>query len=54
MGEVITGKQMTAVPLNGRSFTDLLALQSGVVPTTLSHRTPRRMSESAPFRHQAI
>jgi len=34
MGEVITGKQMTSVPLNGRSFTDLLALQSGVVPVT--------------------
>ena len=29
-----SGAQMTAVPLNGRSFTDLLALQSGVVPTT--------------------
>ncbi len=34
MGEVITGKQMTGVPLNGRSYTDLLALQSGVVPVT--------------------
>ena len=34
MGQVITGKQMTAVPLNGRSYTDLLALQSGVVPVT--------------------
>jgi hypothetical protein len=34
MGEVITSKQMTAVPLNGRSYTDLLALQSGVVPVT--------------------
>lgn len=34
MGQVITGKQMTAVPLNGRSYTDLLALQSGVVPAT--------------------
>ena len=34
LGEVITGKQMTAVPLMGRSFTDLLALQSGVVPVT--------------------
>ena len=34
MGEVITGEQMAAVPLNGRSFTDLLALQSGVVPVT--------------------
>ncbi|HTB10357.1 MAG TPA: TonB-dependent receptor [Bryobacteraceae bacterium] len=34
MGEVITGKQMTAIPLNGRSYTDLLALQPGVVPVT--------------------
>jgi len=33
-GEVITGQQMTAVPLISRSFTDLLALQSGVVPVT--------------------
>ena len=32
MGEVITGKNMTAVPLNGRSYTDLLALQPGVSP----------------------
>ena len=34
MGEVITGKQMTSVPLISRSYTDLLALQSGVVPIT--------------------
>jgi hypothetical protein len=34
MGDVITGGQMTAVPLNGRSFTDLLALQPGVTPVT--------------------
>ena len=34
MGEVITARQMTAVPLNGRSYTDLLALQSGVIPVT--------------------
>src|SRR5271165_1822085 len=33
-GEVITAAQMTAVPLNGRSFTDLLALQPGVAPMT--------------------
>jgi hypothetical protein len=31
MGEVITGKEMTDVPLVTRSFTDLLALQPGVV-----------------------
>ncbi len=34
MGEVIDGKQMTSVPLNGRSFIDLLALQPGVSPYT--------------------
>jgi hypothetical protein len=33
-GEVITGAQMTSVPLNGRSFTDLLSLQPGVAPVT--------------------
>src|SRR5882724_8353081 len=32
LGEVVTGKQMTSVALNGRSFTDLLALQPGIVP----------------------
>ena len=31
-GEVIDSKQMTAVPLNGRAFTDLLSLQSNVSP----------------------
>ncbi|MGB6633102.1 MAG: carboxypeptidase regulatory-like domain-containing protein [Terriglobales bacterium] len=34
IGEVITGARMTAVPLNGRSFTDLLSLQPGVAPVT--------------------
>ena len=34
MGEVITAAQMTSVPLNGRSYTDLLTLQPGVAPTT--------------------
>ena len=33
-GEVITGREMTAAPLNGRSFTDLLALEPGVAPST--------------------
>jgi hypothetical protein len=32
MGEVVSGNSITAVPLNGRSYTDLLALQPGVVP----------------------
>ncbi len=31
-GEVIGGTHMTTLPLNGRSYTDLLALQPGVAP----------------------
>ncbi len=34
LGEVVTGRSMTAVALNGRSFTDLLALQPGIVPVS--------------------
>ena len=34
MGEVIGSKSMTAIPLNGRAYTDLLALQPGVSPYT--------------------
>jgi carboxypeptidase family protein len=33
MGEVINSQKITAVPLNGRDFTDLLSLQPGVVPS---------------------
>jgi len=38
MGQVVTGASMTSVALNGRSFTDLLALQPGIVP--MSTQTP--------------
>ncbi len=34
MGEVINSAKMETVPLNGRSYTDLLALQPGVAPTS--------------------
>jgi len=34
LGQVVNGKSMTAVALNGRSFTDLLALQPGIVPVS--------------------
>ena len=34
IGEAISQKKMIGVPLNGRSFTDLLALQPGVVPAS--------------------
>ena len=42
LGEVIESEKITSVPLNGRAFTDLLALQPGVSPysgTTESGRT---------------
>ncbi len=32
VGQVVTGNEMTSVGLNGRSYTDLLALQPGIVP----------------------
>lgn len=32
VGEVVSQKEMTQVALNGRSYTDLLALQPGIVP----------------------
>ncbi len=34
LGAVISGRELKAVPLNGRSYTDLLALQPGVAPAT--------------------
>jgi len=34
MGEVITGNEMTSVPLVSRSYTDLIALQPGVVSSS--------------------
>jgi carboxypeptidase family protein/TonB-dependent receptor-like protein len=34
MGEVIGTSKITAVPLNGRSYTDLLSLQPGVAPAS--------------------
>jgi Carboxypeptidase regulatory-like domain/TonB dependent receptor len=33
LGDVIGAKKMTTLPLNGRSYLDLLGLQAGVVPT---------------------
>jgi len=48
MGEVISGAKMAAVPLNGRSYTDLLALQPGVVPaTSLTSNTEQDVGVSA-------
>ena len=54
MGEVIGSAKMAAVPLNGRSYTDLLALQPGVVPAnSLTAEHACRMSASARLRPPA-
>jgi len=34
LGEAVSATQMTALPLNGRSYTDLLAIQPGVAPVS--------------------
>lgn len=39
-GEVIEGQKILAVPLNGRSYTDLLSLQPGVVPSAYRAQAP--------------
>src|SRR6516162_1649598 len=36
LGDVIDSKKMLALPLNGRSYIDLLGLQAGVAPSTAS------------------
>ncbi len=44
LGDVIEDRKMTGLPLNGRSYIDLLGLQAGVVPITsgvqVTDRTP--------------
>jgi Carboxypeptidase regulatory-like domain len=34
LGELVTASQIAALPLNGRSYTDLLPIQPGVIPVT--------------------
>lgn len=36
LGEILQSKKMESVPLNGRSFTDLMAVQPGIVPVNTS------------------
>src|ERR1700691_3425394 len=47
LGEVIPGRTIAALPLNGRSYTDLLALQPGVLPaTTITSLTVQGLGQS--------
>jgi hypothetical protein len=46
-GEVITSEKVTSLPLNGRSYTDLLALQPGVMPvTTMTSSTVQGLGQT--------
>jgi hypothetical protein len=47
LGDVITAATVQALPLNGRSYTDLLALQPGVLPvTTITSLTIQGLGQS--------
>lgn len=37
LGETISSEKISSVPLNGRSYTDLLSVQAGVTPVTTSN-----------------
>ena len=39
LGDVMDSKKMLALPLNGRSYIDLLGLQAGVAPVSYTHLT---------------
>jgi hypothetical protein len=47
LGDVITATNVAVLPLNGRSYTDLLALQPGVIPlTTITPLTVQGLGQS--------
>jgi hypothetical protein len=47
MGEVLSHSTVDALPLNGRSYSDLLALQAGVAPmTTMTSSTVQGLGQS--------
>lgn len=49
LGETVASKSMATLPLNGRSFTDLLAVQSGIVPVSSKQPDAVVMSGAAAF-----
>ena len=48
LGDVIESKKMTGIPLNGRSYIDLMGLQAGVVPVSFDRfaARPQRLWQS--------
>lgn len=47
MGDLIASSKMTAIPVNGRSYTDLLAIQPGVTPVSSKQPNAVMMSGCA-------
>src|SRR6266545_4073528 len=47
MGDLISATKMTGIPINGRSYTDLLALQPGVTPASSKQPNAVMMSGCA-------
>ena len=43
LGDVIESKKMTGIPLNGRSYIDLMGLQAGVIPVSFDATTHDRL-----------
>lgn len=54
LGQVIESDKMTSVPLNGRSFTDLLALQPGVSPYKSTSEAGRTVSGDLNSGNQSV
>lgn len=48
LGQVIGSTMMTSIPLNGRSYTDLLALQPGVIPQSTQGQYGTNSYSNAP------
>jgi len=48
LGDVIEDKKMSSLPLNGRSYLDLLGLQAGVVPISSDQATDNGTSTNRP------
>jgi len=47
LGDIIPANDVVALPLNGRSYTDLLALQPGVIPvSTITYQTVQGLGQS--------
>jgi hypothetical protein len=54
MGQVVNDKSMMALPLNGRSFVDLLGLQAGVAPSSAGTGSSRSVGGGLSAGNQSV